>query len=167
MNIEKQLEILANDAPEYGVSTEIMEQAISPVLKFLASQHKHTDYFVLHTSDKHWIITTLSNRKQPQMTKRVIYGFATYQDARNFQDTVNPNSITPPINIVSLPITHLLFQIFAIHQVDSIILMDTPNNKTKGIEIQRENIENMIQKQLQQLTHDLSLKDQKTQSNLA
>ena len=167
MNIEKQLEILANDAPEYGVSKEIMEQAISPVLKFLASQHKHTDYFVLHTSDHHWIITTLSNRKQPKIMKRVIYGFATCQDARNFQDTVNPNSIASPINIVSLPITHLFFQMFAIRQVDSIIIMDTPNNQTKGIEIQRENIENMIQKQLQQVMPNLYLKPQKTQSNLA
>lgn len=167
MNIEKQLKILAYDAPEYGVSVEIMEQAVNPVLKFFASQHKQTDYFVLHTSDRHWIITTINNRKQPQITKRVVYGFVNRQDARNFQDTIDPSSVNLPIDIVSLPITHLFFQMFAIRQVDSIILMNNPNNKTQGIEIQRENIENLIQKQLQQVTPNLSLSSQKTPPNLA
>lgn len=167
MNIEKQLQILANDAPEYGVSVKIMEQAVNPVLKFFAIQHKQTDYFVLHTSDRHWIITTLNNRKQPQITKRVVYGFVNRQDARNFQDTVDSSSVNPPIDIVSLPITHLFFQMFAIRQVDSIILMDKPNNKTQGMEIKRKDIENMIQKQLQQVTPDLSLKSKKIPSDLA
>jgi hypothetical protein len=167
MNIEKQLQIIANDAPGYGVSVKIMEQAVNPVLKFFAIQHKQTDYFVLHTSDRHWIITTLNNRKQPQITKRVVYGFVSRQDARNFQDTVDSSSVNPPIDIVSLPITHLFFQMFAIRQVDSIILMDNPNNKTQGIEIQREDIEKMIKKQLQQVTPNLSLKDQNIPPNLA
>ncbi|MGP0129586.1 MAG: hypothetical protein ACTMUB_10105 [cyanobacterium endosymbiont of Rhopalodia musculus] len=167
MNIKKQLEILANNAPEYGVSIEIMEQAVNPVLKFFANQHKQTDYFVLHTSDRHWIITTLNNRKQPQITKRVVYGFVSHQDARNFQDTVDPSSVNLPIDIVSIPITHLFFQMFAIRQVDSIILMDNPNNQTQGIEIQREDIENMIQKQLQQVTPNHFLKIKNTPPNLA
>lgn len=113
------------------------------------------------------IITTINNRKQPQITKRVVYGFVNRQDARNFQYTVDPSSVNLPIDIVSLPITHLFFQMFAIRQVDSIILMDNPNNKTQGIEIQREKIENMIQKQLQQVTSNLSLSSQKTPHNLA
>ncbi|BBA79451.1 hypothetical protein RGRSB_0939 [cyanobacterium endosymbiont of Rhopalodia gibberula] len=167
MNIEKQLEILANDAPKYGVSIEIMERAVNPVLKFFASQHKQTDYFVLHASDRHWIITTLNNRKQPQITKQVVYGFVNRQDARDFQNTVDSSSVNFPINIVSVPITHLFFQMFAVRQVDSIILMDNPNNKTQGIEIQREDIENMIQKQLQQMTPNLSLKSRKKPPNLA
>jgi hypothetical protein len=56
---------------------------------------------------------------------------------------------------------------FAIRQVDSIILMDKPNNKTQGMEIKRKDIENMIQKQLQQVTPDLSLKSKKIPSDLA
>ncbi|YAI81992.1 MAG: hypothetical protein ACQJCO_09500 [cyanobacterium endosymbiont of Rhopalodia sterrenbergii] len=166
MNIEKQLEILANEAPEYGVSIEIMERAVNPVLKFFASQHKQTDYFVLHTSD-HWIITTLNNRKHPQITKKVVYGFVNRQDARNFKTTLDTSSVSASIHIVSLPITHFFFQMFAIRQVDSIILMDKPNNKTQGIEIKREDIENMIQKQLQQATPNLPLRSQKTPPNLA
>ena len=167
MNIRKQLEILANDALKYGVSIEIMEQAVNPVLKFFASQHKRTDYFVLHTSDRHWIITTLNNRKQPQITKRVVYGFVSHQEAHDFKDTIVPSNVNTPINIVSLPITYLFFEMFAARQVDSIILMDTPNNKTQGIEIKREDIENMIQKQLQQIKPNLSSRFQNTPPNLA
>lgn len=162
MNIDKQLEILINEAPEYGVPEEIMKKAVVPVLKFFASQHEHTDYFVLHTRDRHWIVTTLSSRKQPQITKRVIYGFATRKDATSFQGIVNPN-----IHIVPLPITHLLFQMFAVAQVDSIILMDTPNNTMEGTEIERANLENMIQQQLRRAKPDLYSKSGKIPPNLA
>ncbi len=162
MNIDQQLEILVNEAPKYGVPAEIMENAVSPVLKFFASQHQQTDYFVLRTSDRHWLITTLSNRQQPQITKRVIYGFATHHDASTFQNSVKAN-----IDIISLPITHLLFQLFAVTQVDSIILMDTPNNKTQGIEIKRANLEKMLKQQLQQVKLDLDPKSEKIPHNLA
>ncbi|WP_267384431.1 hypothetical protein [Cyanobacterium sp. uoEpiScrs1] len=162
MNLDNQLEILANDAPGHGVPIEIMEQAINPVLKFFASQQKKTDYFVLHTSDRHWIVTTLNSRKYPQITKRVVYGFVSHQDACDFQHTVDPNGINSPIDVISLPITHLFFQMFAICQVDSIILMDKPNDKTQGVEIERKNIDNMIKKQLQQVASNISLSSHRT-----
>ncbi|HAC62158.1 MAG TPA: hypothetical protein DCF68_01145 [Cyanothece sp. UBA12306] len=151
MNIDKQLEILVNEAPEYGVSPEIMDKAVIPVLKFFASQHQHTDYYVLHTRDRQWVLTTLKNRDKPQLSKRVIYAFATRKDATSFQGIINPNIV-----VVSLPITHLLFQMFAVAQVDSIILMDIPNNTMEGIEIERANLENMIQQQLRRVKLDPS-----------
>lgn len=150
MDINKQLDIIINEAPEYGVPEEIMKKAVVPVLQFFASQHEHTDYFVLHTQDRHWIVTTLSNRKQPQITKRVIYGFSTRKDAMSFQGIVNPD-----VYVVPLPITHLLFQMFAVDQVDSIILMDIPNNTMEGTEIERANLKNMIQQQLRRVKLDL------------
>ncbi|ACK65388.1 conserved hypothetical protein [Rippkaea orientalis PCC 8801] len=164
MNLEKQLEILTKEAPQYGVSSEVMEKAVIPVLKFFASQHQNTDYFVLQSRDRQWVVTTLQNREQPQLSKRVIYGFATRKDATSFQGIVNPNIVA-----VSLPITHLLFQMFALSQVDSLILMDIPNNTMDGMEIERANLENMIQQQLRRAKLELpsQFKGRKIPPNLA
>ncbi len=47
MYLDEQLQILINEAPQYGVPTSVMEEAVTPTIKFLASQLQHREYYVL------------------------------------------------------------------------------------------------------------------------
>ena len=49
-----------------------------------------------------------------------------------------------------MPVTHILFQLVALETVDSIVFFETPGNLSNGIEIRREDIQNLIQVQLKQ-----------------
>lgn len=162
MDLDKQLQSLINEAPQYGVPGSVMEKAVAPTLKFFASQLQHSQYFVLHGQDRAWLVTTLSNRKNPQEEKRVIYAFATRRDAENFQGIVNPD-----IRIISVPVTHLLFQLFSVEQVDSIVFREVPGNKEQQREIQRPKLQNIIHQQLRRLKLTTPLKLSNIPPNLA
>ncbi len=146
VNYKEQLEILINEAPQHGVPIPVMEKAVAPTLKFFASQLQHEKYYVLHGKNRSWLVTTLSNRKNPREEKRVIYAFATKKDAETFQGIINPE-----IRIISVPVTHLLFQLFSVESVDSIIFRELPGNKEQEVEIPRAKLQNIIQQQLRRL----------------
>ncbi|MDJ0659306.1 MAG: hypothetical protein QNJ42_07405 [Crocosphaera sp.] len=143
---EEQLETLIHEAPQHGVPIPVMEKAVAPTLKFFASQLQHEKYYVLHGKNRSWLVTTLSNRKNPKEEKRVIYAFATKKDAETFQGIINPE-----IRIISVPVTHLLFQLFSVESIDSIIFRDLPGNKEQQTEISRAKLQNVIQQQLRRL----------------
>ena len=146
MYLDEQLEILINEAPEHGVPIPVMEKAVAPTLKFFASQLQHEKYYVLHGKNRSWLVTTLTNRKNPKEEKGVIYAFSTKKDAETFQGIINPE-----IRIISLPVTHLLFQLFSVESIDSIIFREFPGNKQQQIEISRAKLQNIIQQQLRRL----------------
>ncbi len=146
MYLDEQLQILINEAPQYGVPTSVMEEAVTPTIKFFASQLQHREYYVLQGQNRSWLLTTLSNRKNPQEEKRVIYGFSTRQDAEAFQGIINPE-----ILIISVPVTHLLFQLFSVESLDSIIFREAPGNKQQTVEIPRAKLHNIIQQKLRAL----------------
>ena len=146
MNLDRQLKLLVDEASQYGVPPQVMEQAVTPVLKGFATQLQHSEYYILQTLEGDWVLTTLSRRSQPKQEKKVIYAFSTLKDAANFQGTSDPH-----IMAMSVPVTHLLFQLFSLEPVDSIIFMETPGNLTAGTEIYRAELQKLIQRQLQQL----------------
>jgi hypothetical protein len=146
MNLEEQLKKLMEEAPKYGVSSKVMEEAVIPVLKMFAEPLKHQEYYVLQSLEADWVLTTIQNRRQPKIQKKVIYAFPTLKDAETFQgskDGKMPAKSMSPIDI--------LFQIFAIHQVDSIIFLETPDNFNTSTEIERTKLQNVIHRQIQQL----------------
>lgn len=146
MNLEEQLKILIDEAPQHGVPSPVMEQAVTPVLKGFAETLKHLEYYVAQNLDGDWVLTTLQNRAQPTQEKKVIYAFANRKDAANFQGTADLQMMA-----MAVPVTSLLFQLFAVQQVDSIIFLETPGDLNTGIEIQRPDLQIAIQKQLQQI----------------
>ncbi|MBE9167843.1 hypothetical protein IQ238_10030 [Pleurocapsales cyanobacterium LEGE 06147] len=146
MELEQQLKILIDDASNYGVSPLVMQRAITPVLALLAQQLDHVEYYVLQNLEEDWILTTIRNQAQPEREKKVIYAFATLQDAATFQGSADPNILA-----VSLPVTHILFKLFPLQQVDSIIFLKTPGNLQSGTEIERAKLQLLIQQQIQQL----------------
>lgn len=146
MELEQQLGILIKDAAAYGVPPIVIEKAIAPVLKLFADQLQYLEYYVLQNLEEDWILTTITN-PQLQQEKKVIYAFITVQDAAIFQGQANPDLIAMPI-----PVTHLLFRLFSLKQVDSIIFLDNSSDLNHGIEIKRDRLFQLIQQQINQLS---------------
>jgi len=145
MDLEQQIQVLVDNAPKDGTTPQAIE-AIAPVLTLVASQLQHLDYYILQTLDQGWVLTTLSNRAQPEIEKNVIYAFPTLKDAADFQSVSDPEILA-----ATVPVTHILFQMLAIETVTSIVFFDTPGNLTAGIEVRRDNLQQLIQTQLQQI----------------
>jgi hypothetical protein len=144
MDLDKQIRELIEQAPQDGVTPQGVA-AIAPVLKLLASRMRQTDYYVLQTLDRDWVVTTLSNRQQPEVEKNVVYAFATLKDAIKFQRSLSKNIVGS-----QMPIVHILFQLLAMDTVDSLIAFDLPGNLVSGTEIRRQDLQNLIEIQLQQ-----------------
>ena len=45
MELEQQLQTLIKDAAEFGIAPIVLQQAVAPVLKLLAQQLNHLEYF--------------------------------------------------------------------------------------------------------------------------
>jgi hypothetical protein len=104
------------------------------------------EYYILQTLEQGWVMTTLSNRAQPEVEKNVIYAFPTLKDAADFQSVSDPQIIAK-----SVPVTHILFQMLALDPVNSTVFFDTPGNLTAGTEVRREDLQHLIQMQLQHM----------------
>ncbi|MGF1480940.1 MAG: hypothetical protein ACFB4I_15880 [Cyanophyceae cyanobacterium] len=146
MDLDQQLQVLIHEAPQHGVPSSVMQKAVAPVLKAIATKLQHLQYYVVQSLDQGWVTTTLRSRTQPQQEKKVIYAFATVQDAANSQGTADPQLLALPV-----PVTQILFQLFALKQIDSALFLDTPGDLSTGIEIGRIALYQLIQTQLQQL----------------
>lgn len=146
MTLEQQLQLIIDDAANYGVPSSVVEGAIAPVLKVFAEQLKHQQYYVLQNLADEWVLTTITN-PQLQQSKKVIYAFISVQDASTFQGTANPDLIAMPIDVVQL-----LFRLFSLQQVDSIIFLDHSPNLNHGVEIERDRLSQLIRQQIEQIT---------------
>jgi hypothetical protein len=145
MDINQQFQILIDEAINYGLSPEIMEKGVNPVLKAFASKLKHLEYYILQNKKGEWLYTTLTHRYQPEREKTVIYAFASYQDAMN-SDQQNVD-----LKVIPLGISNILLQFIALKPVDSIIFLETPGDLNTGSEVSRNKLEESLQIQLQQL----------------
>ena len=143
MNLDLQIQVLIDNAPQDGTTPKIME-VIAPVLKLVATQLQHSEYHILQTLDESWLLTTLSNRAQPEIQKNVIYAFGTLKDAADFQSVSDPQILA-----AAVPVTHILFQMLALDAVTSIVFFDTPGNLAAGTEVRRDELQTLIQTQLQ------------------
>ena len=150
MNLEQQLKIIVKEAANYKVPTVVVERAIAPVLKSFASQLNHLEYYVLQNLAEDWVLTTITN-PQLNQDKRVIYAFVSVQDAATFQGKSNPDLIAMPIAVVQL-----LFRLFSLREVDSLIFLEDSQNLNRGVEVKRQLLVGAIEQQLEQLTNNPS-----------
>jgi hypothetical protein len=148
MDLEQQLQMLVDEAPKYDVPGPIMSQIINPVLKMLAQELNYLEYYIPQTREQDWIITTLSNREQPHLEKKVIYAFGTLNDALIFSAELSQETIP-----MAMPVTRLILQLLSLEQVDSIIFMDHSDNPEKGTEIKQSSVQKLIETQLKQLNN--------------
>ena len=145
MTLEQQLQLIIDDAANYGVPSSVVEGAIAPVLKAFAEQLQHLEYYILQNLAEDWVLTTIAN-PQTQQSKKVIYAFISVQDAATFQGTANPDLIAMPICVVQL-----LFRLISLQEVDSIIFLENSPNLNDGVEIERDRLSQLIRQQIEQL----------------
>jgi hypothetical protein len=145
MDLDQQIQVLIDSAPSDGRTPQAM-RAIAPALKHLASQLEHPQYYVLQTLDEAWVLTTFTNPEQPQETKHILYAFATLQDV----STQTNNLQDPEVMAIPVPVIHILFQMVAMDAVDSAIFFVTPGNLSEGIQLRREDLQNLVQSYLEQ-----------------
>ena len=149
MDLDQQLQILIDDAPNYGVPALVIEKAIAPVLKTFAEQLKFLEYYILQNETEDWIMFSVKNDPQQDFAKTVIYAFTSYQDAIRFNQKQDEKIVVKP-----LPTTHILFRLFSVKKIDSIVFFNEVENLNQGIELRREDLQSLIQKQLQKFTNN-------------
>ena len=146
MKLDRQLEIIVNDAANYGVPAVVIERAIAPVLKLFAEQLQCLEYYILQNIEQDWVLTTIAN-PQVQQDKKVIYAFKSLKDAATFHGSSN-------LMAMPIPIAQLLFRLFSLQQVDSIIFLEDSLNLNRGVEIERNHISILIREQIKQLNNN-------------
>ena len=145
MDMERQLQELEDKAPKDGITPRIMA-AIAPVLRLFAERLRRLEYYMLQSQDRRWQLTTLSNRMNPNLEKRVAYAFPTVRDARAFASKLGGGDAIATL----VPTTHILFQAFALKDaLDSIIFFEEPGNLTRGTEIHQQDLQNAVRDRLQ------------------
>lgn len=147
MKLEQQIQLLIKDAANYGIAPVVIEKAIAPILTSLAKKLQHLEYFVHQNLEEDWIISVISPSKAQEGEKKVIYAFATFKDAKNFSSDQDNDLVA-----ISVPVVQILFRIFALKQVDSIIFFPQAGNINQGIEVQCRDLQNAIQNELLRLS---------------
>lgn len=147
MELDRQLKVLIDDATNYGVNPIVIEKAIAPVLKMFANQLQHLEYYIWQNLEEDWALTTITN-PQLQETKNVIYAFVSVKDAARFGGKTDQDLIAMPV-----PIAQLLFRLFSLLEVDSIIFLENSNDLSQGVEIEREHLGDLIKQQIKQLNN--------------
>jgi hypothetical protein len=145
MDLEAQIQLLIDNAPQDGVTPQIMV-SIAPVLIAIAQKLNHHQYFILQNSEQDWVLTTLSNRANPGIEKQVIYAFPTIQDVSLISDDGRDPHLLPTL----MDVTQILFQLVALKPVHSIVFIETPGNITNTVEVRRSQLERLIQQRLQE-----------------
>lgn len=145
MTLDEQIDDLIRNTPSTVVPANFVA-AIAPTLRAIAEQLKHGQYYVLQNLDQNWVMTTLSNRNQPNTRKNVIYAYPTLADAAASQATIKD----PQVMALPVPVVQILFQLLAMKPVDSLIFSETPGQAGQGIEVRRQDLEALVQAQLAQ-----------------
>lgn len=145
MDLEAQIQLLIDNAPRDGMTPHLVA-AIAPALRAIAQKLRYSQYYILQNSESSWVLTTLSNRANPGLEKRVIYAFPTIQDV----SLISPDGLDPQMLAKITPVTHILFQLVALEPVDSIVFLETPGKTTHTVEVRRTELEKLMQKQLRQ-----------------
>jgi len=145
MNLDQQLRNLINEAPEYGVPAIIMEHGVIPVISAYAHQLDYSKYYLRQTLENNLVLTILGTDKHPEVEKRVIYAFPTVEDAAKFPDTkINDANVIAQ----EIPVSQILFQMFTMKEVDSVIFVEKPENYQQSKEIFCNKLQSAIQHNL-------------------
>lgn len=148
MDLDQQLRNLINEAPKYGVPAIIMEHGVIPVISAYAHQLDYSQYYLRQTLEDNLVLTILASDQHPEVEKKVIYAFPTVEDAAKFPDSkLNDGNIVAQ----SIPVSQILFQMFTMKEVDSVIFVEKPENYQQSKEIFCNKLQTAINQNLVQL----------------
>lgn len=139
MTLDQQVQALLQDAPNDPEMRQIT-QIFIPMLKSLAGQRRHLQYFVAQTESGEWLRLSLINRTQSKQEKTVVYAFSTMEDANSLLDAEQD----PPCQAVSIGLIDLLFKFFALNLGESLIFFEQPGDCQKGVEVRRSDFEDAL-----------------------
>jgi hypothetical protein len=140
MDLQAQIQLLIDNAPQDGITPQLIT-AIAPALQSIAQRLSHKQYYILQSMDEQWVMTTLSNRTNPKLEKRVVYAYPRLQDAIKSQYVKHDSQLTAkPIGVIQI-----LFQLTAMEPVDSIVFFETSGVSGDTIEIPRFELQSIIQ----------------------
>ncbi len=146
MDLDSQIDLLTRNTQDDSLTVSAVT-AIAPLLKAIAEQLQHHQYYVLKTLEQGWLMTTLSNSNQPNSEKTVVYAYPTLKDAAASQASTKD----PQVMALPVPVIHLLFQLLAMKPVDSLIFYEQSGQAAQAVEMRRQDLELLIQSQLQEL----------------
>ncbi len=110
---------------------------ILPVLATVATQLRHTGYFLIENPQGEWRLTRLSPPDMPDLEKVVVVAYADrYQAELACQQGER---------VVALPILDLLFRLLAPLAFDGLVLME----RNRAQEIQRQEVQDLCTRQLE------------------
>lgn len=144
-DLEVQIQLLIDNAPQDGVTPKLIT-TIAPVLRAIAQKLRHPQYYILQNLQESWILTTLSNKTNPELEKRVVYAFPRLQDLSLFSSA----GLDPQVAAKPIPVIQILFQLVALEPVDSIVFFETPGTTTNANEVKRSQLQELIHQHLQQ-----------------
>jgi hypothetical protein len=151
MDLQTQIQSLIDNAPQDGITPKLIV-AITPAILGIAKKLRHPQYYILQHLKEGWVLTTLRNRKNAKLVRRVIYAYPTLQDI----PTADHSGLDPQVTATPIPVTHILFQLLATEPVDSIVFLDSPGINDSGVEVKRRDLQNLIQKLLPQQNKNYS-----------
>ncbi len=139
MNLDQQIADLIHNAPPDGTTPQLVE-ALAPALLTIAERLRHSQYYIVQTLEEGWMLLTLQSTTGGASEKNVLYAFSTLKDV-----TTGPYGLDDPgLMALPVPVTHILFQLFALPSAYSVIFFETPGNVAVGTEIQRSEIETLV-----------------------
>lgn len=144
LDIDQQLQNLIDGAPqEADLRTAI--KTVAPVIKTVAKQLKHSEYYILQSISRQWLQATIAHKDSPAQPKRVIYAYPSLAAAAGDKlAKSNPGLMALPV-----PVAQLLFQLPSIEPVDSLIFLETLA-RDQAIEVRRRDLKLLFQSQLTQ-----------------
>jgi len=144
LDIDQQIQTLIEGAPqEADLKTAI--KTVSPVIKTVAKQLKHSEYYILQSISRQWLQATIAHKDKPNQPKRVIYAYPSLVAAAGDKlAKSNPGLMALPV-----PVAQLLFQLPSIEPVDSLIFLET-DTRDQAIEVRRTDLKILFQSQLTQ-----------------
>ena len=151
MNLKEQIQEITNNSSKFNISPIVVDKAIAPVLVKFAKPLQNTYYIWQNKSDSEegeLLITILENRRNPKLTKKVIYAFPTIAIAGNFL-AVDPHTV----DIVEIPVTHLFFYTLGTppEKLNSIIFVRKTGNNLQFQEIKCDEITKAVQEKITKL----------------
>jgi len=145
-DLDQQIKALIDGAPQDNRIPQAVA-AIGPVLKMIAERLRHRQYYIVQTANQEWLTTVLSHRTQREQEKRVVYAYPTLADAMRATGIQDD----PRLMALPMPIVPILFQMLSLATVDSLVFFETPGNTEVGTEVQRQELQALVQSHLQPL----------------
>jgi hypothetical protein len=145
-NLNLQIDQLVEDAPQDGITPGITK-VLAVVLKAIAMQLHHNNYYILQAQDGSWLLTTLSNRNTPEVEKNVVYAYCS-STAANLERLKLGD---PKLICAETGIIEILFRLVGLKEVDSLILFDKSTDTQRGTEISQVELQELCEKQMKKL----------------